>query len=846
MSQPDKKQKSNRTEGINNLMVAVIGAGVAGMTAAHELASRGFTVQVFEASSDVMAIPRRKLNEDARLSQQPLVGGLAATQWYRIPRRWGDPLVGRQERFSPLAVEDSRLTEFEDWLPGTQPLSDKPTPVAALWKWEGRWPLIPSEPGGAGLSQWAKDRVKKIADRIIDIAARTGHEYVEVGGVSKQSLDGARERAREVAKVLIQQLDSQSQRVIEIGKKYTIDLENATVELLVVGLGDIHSPDPNRPDSAREYVEIRLRESLLPGEHGYRFFPSFYRHIFDTMRRIPLLTRAPSDPFKQAFLRGRVDDTTPILEHEVATSRTVFDNLNSVDLHAFDSGSRAQVRPMTRLRTRSGRALLGLLDEFQEHSNVPLRDVIQGQLRMLRYATSCRTRRDSYENVTWVEFAHSREGSPEYQRLLEHWPQALVGLQASRADARTTGTVLLQLLLDQVRPSDFRDGTLNAPTSEAWLDPWKRYLEREQRVRFSRLKVSTIKRSGEDSSRYAISGTSRSGDVKVGSAFDYVVIATPLPVTAKLDVPGLSDGKENPLKRAKETVEKSEDYRRVEGSAGPFEHFSGIQFFLGTDFARLRGHVYYTNSPWRLSSVSQSQFRLDRPGVLEGYSGVLSVVVGAFDVEGYNGKTAWKCSSDEFAREVWAQIMRSLRASGSPVPPFPRYHVIDRALKFDNEGIKSNETPFLVNAVDFDSAFSELPGEYQVHDEGIVFAGTYLRTFTRLVTMESANESARHAVNAIIRHGREQKGKDTGQECEVFDPEEHEIDELAPFKEIDAGLIERGLPHWMDILRVEERVQEAFDSGERSLERALLKAFESTGALGRELLKRGRGLLFTM
>ena len=25
----------------------------------------------------------------------------------------------------------------------------------------------------------------------------------------------------------------------------------------------------------------------LPGEHGFRFFPSFYRHLPDTMRRIP-------------------------------------------------------------------------------------------------------------------------------------------------------------------------------------------------------------------------------------------------------------------------------------------------------------------------------------------------------------------------------------------------------------------------------------------------------------------------------------------------------------------------------------------------------------------------------
>src|ERR1700757_284566 len=27
----------------------------------------------------------------------------------------------------------------------------------------------------------------------------------------------------------------------------------------------------------------------LPGEHGFRFFPGFYRHVPDTMKRIPLV-----------------------------------------------------------------------------------------------------------------------------------------------------------------------------------------------------------------------------------------------------------------------------------------------------------------------------------------------------------------------------------------------------------------------------------------------------------------------------------------------------------------------------------------------------------------------------
>src|SRR5215831_17306692 len=54
----------------------------------------------------------------------------------------------------------------------------------------------------------------------------------------------------------------------------------------------------------------------LPGEHGFRFFPSFYRHLPDTMKRIPF-ARNP---------RGVFDNLT-------ATSRT---RLARLDGAAFD------------------------------------------------------------------------------------------------------------------------------------------------------------------------------------------------------------------------------------------------------------------------------------------------------------------------------------------------------------------------------------------------------------------------------------------------------------------------------------------------------------------------------
>ena len=51
-------------------------------------------------------------------------------------------------------------------------------------------------------------------------------------------------------------------------------------------LGDQRDPKARRRSNR---VEFRIVEQLVPGEHGYRFFPAFYRHLFDTMRRTPIL-----------------------------------------------------------------------------------------------------------------------------------------------------------------------------------------------------------------------------------------------------------------------------------------------------------------------------------------------------------------------------------------------------------------------------------------------------------------------------------------------------------------------------------------------------------------------------
>jgi uncharacterized protein with NAD-binding domain and iron-sulfur cluster len=45
--------------------------------------------------------------------------------------------------------------------------------------------------------------------------------------------------------------------------------------------------DPGGKARSIDAVGQRTRVKGLPGEHGFRFFPGFYRHVTNTMSRIP-------------------------------------------------------------------------------------------------------------------------------------------------------------------------------------------------------------------------------------------------------------------------------------------------------------------------------------------------------------------------------------------------------------------------------------------------------------------------------------------------------------------------------------------------------------------------------
>jgi hypothetical protein len=107
----------------------------------------------------------------------------------------------------------------------------------------------------------------------------------------------------------------------------------------------------------------------------------------------------------------------------------------------------------------------------------------------------------------------------------------------------------------------------------------------------------------------------------------------------------------------------------------------------------------------------------------------------------------------------------------------------------------------------------DMPVLYQVSNRRWVAAGPFMATTTRLTTMEAANESARHAVNAILRHlvsGDDSTysggGKMFANWAEIWNPECNELDDLAPLRRLDEKLVAEGLPHVLDILRIVEAV----------------------------------------
>jgi hypothetical protein len=427
--------------------------------------------------------------------------------------------------------------------------------------------------------------------------------------------------------------------------------------------------------------------------------------------------------------------------------------------------------------------------------------------------------------MTWSDFIELPRYSKIFREHLELGPQMMVALRASKSDARTQGNIVAQLLKDQVVPNRRRDATLNGPTSSAWFNHWKSYLV-SLGVTFKRgtLTGFTGHPATPPMEPRILPLVSYGGEPEPVDSHYFVLAFSFRQIAAMrpdLENAAAAAGLARPrdLDRIREFAGKD-----LEGSLkharpnGPLQHLAGIQYYFTTEVKFWCGHTQYLDSQWCLTSISQPQFWARSRDMRDRYRSLLSVDIGRWDqpftrdARSEQLDTAWSLSADRIATLAWAQIRDHLddafHAQYGRKARFPRpvVYALDQYLVIPNEPgkPKQNNAPYLVAEV---GKYRTRPGALSDGKQqpkgqssytliaGIALAGTYMKTFTRLTSMEAANESARHAVNAILDHAGAACDR-----CEIWDPEDHELEDLTWFKDLDRRLFERGLPHFVETL----------------------------------------------
>ena len=442
----------------------------------------------------------------------------------------------------------------------------------------------------------------------------------------------------------------------------------------------------------------------LPGEHGFRFFPGFYQHVTDTMRRIPYSAHG-----------------------------NTFDNLTAATRMLLARAGQTEITWVARCPSTPD-DLRAFLIELLTPFGVPPDELAYFVSRLLIVATSCPERRlKEFENIAWWDFIGAQQRSAAYRAYLgQGMTRSLVAMRAEESSTRTVGNIQLQLLYCLISPDRVFDRLLAGPTNDVWIYPWTQYLEKLG-VEFHRdSRMVEIQTDGAK----CTGATVESGGGRSQVTADYYVAAMPVEVMATLMTA--------PLKQAAPSLAKLDKLKT--------RWMNGIQFYLSKDAPLVNGHVIYLDSPWALTSISQRQFwtNVDLTQYGDGtVRGILSVDISDWEAPGVVfGKPARECSAVEIKDEVWAQLQQHLNDSGeSPLVDSQLVSwFLDPDIEFPNPGSATNAEPLLINT----AGSLQYRPEAQVELKNFFVASDYVKTYTDLACMEAANEAARRAVNCLL------------------------------------------------------------------------------------------------
>jgi len=529
----------------------------------------------------------------------------------------------------------------------------------------------------------------------------------------------------------------------------------------------------------------------LPAEHGFRFFPGYYRHVIDTMHHTPYWD----------------------------TGEKITDRLVNVDKEALASFStRAIVTPAKMPSTLSG--FLKLRREMKKQPSV---NFDKGELRyylgkLWQIVTSCHERREAqYEQIPWWEFIGAESRSANYQKYLANISRTLVAADPKKVSTRTNGNIWTQTLMGMW--SERGDRVLDGPTNEIWIYPWLKFLL-EQGVKYyinaSVMEVMTgdgkvkglrvvdakNERFGArhlhmarvlDCDRYGITSVEAVDGDELVAAGDFYISAVPVERMAELladpvvgDNHPFEEG-ENPVQHGGSDLYKlNPDFRRIIQLSYSVQWMNGIQFYLKTTEGKtappyLPGHHIHVDAPFALTSIFQTHYW--RGIDLSGYGDGTLKAICSVDISDWcdaHGRIYDECAIDLHRSQVFEEVWEDVKCAfkHDPEAAVTDENLITWQLDSDITSLSQirlkNREPLLVNRVNT----WRLRPEASTPVSNLYLASDYVRTNTDLATMEGANEAARRAVNAIL----DSSGSDQPR-CRLWELQEPEA--LKPFKAYD-------------------------------------------------------------
>jgi hypothetical protein len=421
-------------------------------------------------------------------------------------------------------------------------------------------------------------------------------------------------------------------------------------------------------------------------------------------------------------------------------------------------------------------------------SPTPVRTASSSARRWV-FATSSDARRvGQWENVSWWDYVNAEHFSREYQRVFGNGlTKDLVAAKGTKASTRTIGLMALAFLYagmaqasPQIRQQSgygAADRLLDAPTNEAWIDPWVAHLRR--------LGVKFV--TGYSAHKLHVDGGLISG----------ATLASPngrrIHLTAGHYVAAM------PVERARVLFDSAvraaaPELARLDNLE--YDYMNGIQFFLNRPPRHpVKGHVAYLESPWALTSIDQGVFW--KRDLAKSYGDgrlrdILSVDISDFFTPGIlYGKPAVRCTREEIANECWAQVKQGLNSQGDVelADDMLITWSLDPAIQIKPGKPAVSTEPLLINTV---GSLADRPDALTSIDN-LYLAADYVRCNVDLATMEGANEAGRQAANAILDRSGSHAGKATL--ATLWEPPQFDS-----AKQVDEQLYNNGDPNVLDVV----------------------------------------------